>query len=168
MTCEVTFHVYFMWSEVYILVTSYKTLLHSHIITLYKSFIHRHVAYHLHIDLNVFLFSFQIGVTNTRTLGASSVIFQSFGAAMETCPAPSARGAQALPDAGLKIWTISTSCEVWAFHCPLFTEARQSCKHCSRKGHVMQSNFICSVCKVHFCLQQVHELFQGFPQASSI
>ena len=37
-------------------------------------------------------------------------------------------------------------------HFPI-TVDRQTCKHCSQKGHVMRSNVTCSICKVHLCLK---------------
>ncbi|KAG0723877.1 PiggyBac transposable element-derived protein 1 [Chionoecetes opilio] len=37
------------------------------------------------------------------------------------------------------------------FHAPVYT-TRQTCKFCSRKGHILRSNVLCRVCKVNLCL----------------
>ena len=71
-------------------------------------------------------------------------------------PLPTLRGQRSeLPDATVRF-------DPALFHCPLITDGRQTCKHCSRKGHVMRSNFICSVCKVHFCLNKQRNCFRDF------
>ena len=71
-------------------------------------------------------------------------------------PPPTLRGQRSeLPDATVRF-------DRALFHCPLFSDARQTCKHCSKKGNVMRSNFICSVCKVHFCLNKTRNCFRDF------
>ncbi|MPD03558.1 hypothetical protein E2C01_099200 [Portunus trituberculatus] len=37
------------------------------------------------------------------------------------------------------------------FHAPVHS-SRQTCKYCSKKGNILRSNIVCSVCKVHLCL----------------
>ncbi len=46
------------------------------------------------------------------------------------------------------------------FHVPLFLN-RQTCKHCSRQGHIIRSNFVCQVCKVHLCLNADRNCFKN-------
>ena len=71
-------------------------------------------------------------------------------------PQPTLRGQRSeLPDTTVRFDTL-------LFHCPLFVDNRQTCKHCSRKNNIMRSNFICSVCKVHFCLNKARNCFREF------
>ncbi|KAG0726871.1 hypothetical protein GWK47_035735 [Chionoecetes opilio] len=37
------------------------------------------------------------------------------------------------------------------FHAPVYT-THQTCRLCSRKGHILRSNVLCRVCKVNLCL----------------
>ena len=44
------------------------------------------------------------------------------------------------------------------FHVPIYV-TRQTCKFYSKKGHIMCSNFLCRVCKVHLCLNGERNCF---------
>ncbi|KAG0713763.1 PiggyBac transposable element-derived protein 3 [Chionoecetes opilio] len=44
------------------------------------------------------------------------------------------------------------------FHVPIYT-SRQTCKFCSKKEHTLISNVLCSVCKVHLCLNAERNCF---------
>lgn len=48
--------------------------------------------------------------------------------------------------------------DVSLFHAPLFV-TRQTCKFCSKKGHIIRSNILCKVCKVHLCLNDKRNCF---------
>uniref|UniRef100_A0A672GUR1 PiggyBac transposable element-derived protein domain-containing protein n=1 Tax=Salarias fasciatus TaxID=181472 RepID=A0A672GUR1_SALFA len=50
------------------------------------------------------------------------------------------------------------------FHAPLHT-TRQTCKHCSKKGHILRSNILCRVCKVHLCLNADRNCFIKYHEA---
>lgn len=41
---------------------------------------------------------------------------------------------------------------------------RQTCKQCSRKGHIIRSNVVCQVCKVHLCLNADRNCFVAYHQ----
>ncbi|KAI3366108.1 hypothetical protein L3Q82_009927 [Scortum barcoo] len=51
------------------------------------------------------------------------------------------------------------------FHAPIYAN-RQTCKYCSRKGHILRSNVVCSVCKVHLCLNNERNCFVEFHGSS--
>ncbi|KAG0721902.1 hypothetical protein GWK47_045512 [Chionoecetes opilio] len=44
------------------------------------------------------------------------------------------------------------------FHAPVYT-TRQTCKFCSRKGHILRPNVLCRVCKVNLCLNAERNCF---------
>lgn len=44
------------------------------------------------------------------------------------------------------------------FRAPVYTTC-QTCKYCSRKGHILKSNMVCRVYKVHLCLNAEHNCF---------
>lgn len=48
-------------------------------------------------------------------------------------------------------------------HAPIYT-TRQTCKLCSRQGHIIRSNFLCRVCKVHLCLNAERNCFLDYHQ----
>uniref|UniRef100_A0A3Q3SSJ6 PiggyBac transposable element-derived protein domain-containing protein n=1 Tax=Mastacembelus armatus TaxID=205130 RepID=A0A3Q3SSJ6_9TELE len=48
--------------------------------------------------------------------------------------------------------------DLMLFHAPVYP-ARQTCKYCSRKGHILRSNMACRVCKVHLCLNAERNCF---------
>ena len=50
------------------------------------------------------------------------------------------------------------------FHCPVHT-SRQTCKHCSRQGHIVRSNIACKVCKVHLCCNSERNCFLVYHEA---
>ncbi|KAG0713887.1 hypothetical protein GWK47_015207 [Chionoecetes opilio] len=47
------------------------------------------------------------------------------------------------------------------FHALIYT-SHQTCKFCSKKGHILRSNVLCSVCKVHLCLNAERNCFVKF------
>ena len=49
-------------------------------------------------------------------------------------------------------------------HVPLY-QSRQTCKQCSRQGHIIRSNFVCKVCKVHLCLNADRNCFLEYHEA---
>ncbi|XP_076035781.1 uncharacterized protein LOC143021875 [Oratosquilla oratoria] len=49
------------------------------------------------------------------------------------------------------------------FHAPVYSN-RQTCKYCSRKGHILRSNVVCQVCKVHLCLNADRNCFIMYHQ----
>ena len=49
------------------------------------------------------------------------------------------------------------------FHCPVYT-TRQTCKFCSKKDNILRSNVVCSVCKVHLCLNEKRNCFMKYHQ----
>ena len=57
---------------------------------------------------------------------------------------------------------ISVRFDTTLFHCPLYSGNQQTCKNCSVKGHVMRSNFVCSVCKIHLCVNKASNCFRDF------
>lgn len=48
-------------------------------------------------------------------------------------------------------------------HLPIYL-TRQTCKHCSRKDHIMRSNVVCQVCKIHLCLNADRNCFVAYHQ----
>lgn len=50
------------------------------------------------------------------------------------------------------------------FHVPLY-QTRQTCKHCSRQNHIIRTNFVCRVCKVHLCLNAERNCFLDYHEA---
>ncbi|KAK3885606.1 hypothetical protein Pcinc_010197 [Petrolisthes cinctipes] len=50
------------------------------------------------------------------------------------------------------------------FHVPLH-QTWQTCKHCSKKGHVIHSSLVCQVCKVHLCLNSERNCFVEYHEA---
>ena len=49
-------------------------------------------------------------------------------------------------------------------HIPVF-ENRQTCKHCSKQGHVIRSYLVCQVCQVHLCLNATRNCFLEYHKA---
>ena len=49
-------------------------------------------------------------------------------------------------------------------HFPLY-QIWQTWKHCSRKGHILRSNFVCMVCKFHLCLNAERNCFADYHEA---
>ena len=48
------------------------------------------------------------------------------------------------------------------FHAPHYHPTRQTCKLCSRQNHIIRTNFICRVCKVHLCLNAERNCFVAY------
>ena len=48
------------------------------------------------------------------------------------------------------------------WHLPVYTKTRQTCKCCSRKGHIIRSHVLCEVCKVHLCLHAGKNCFREY------
>ena len=67
-------------------------------------------------------------------------------------PPPTFRGQRCeQPDVALRF-------EPALFHCPMFVGSRQTCKHCS----VFRSNVMCTVCKLHLCLDKARNCFRSY------
>lgn len=46
-------------------------------------------------------------------------------------------------------------------HIPVY-QKRLTCKLCSRQGHIIRTNFVCQVCKVHLCLNEKRNCFKQY------
>ena len=73
-------------------------------------------------------------------------------------------GAQTPPQRGQRaiMPTLATRFDPTKLHLPKFVPNRQTCKHCSTKGDIHRSRWICTVCKVALCLSDNRNCFEVF------